>query len=335
MSEEKILLVEDEEVTALAEAERLKKYGYAVEISNSAKNSLQSLQEGGNIDLILMDIELEGQYDGIEAAREIHKDYDIPLLFLTSHDEPEFLEKAAKTTSYNYLLKKNSSESLLNNAIKQALKLYRAKNEIENKNRRLKEKEVEYRKIVQAAYDPMAIIKNYKLTFLNQAFAKLIGQKVQSLLEESIYEIHSFSEVTENLEKLKGHEQSESEFEFELLTLSDSIRNIKARLIEIQIQSTFAYILIFHDFTEQKQLLENLQRARDMESELDEFIPICARCKRVREEKAEEIIWVEPERYINNHLSDVKFSHGICPDCIEKFYPDFYEQVSDKLDQEE
>ena len=56
---------------------------------------------------------------------------------------------------------------------------------------------------------------------------------------------------------------------------------------------------------------------------LEKFLPICANCKKIRNEKPEnEDVWVEIESYITNK-TDTKFSHGLCPDCIKKLHPDF------------
>lgn len=52
---------------------------------------------------------------------------------------------------------------------------------------------------------------------------------------------------------------------------------------------------------------------------LSGFIPICASCKKIRDDQG---FWNQIERYISEH-SDAQFSHGICPDCMQRLYPDF------------
>lgn len=54
---------------------------------------------------------------------------------------------------------------------------------------------------------------------------------------------------------------------------------------------------------------------------LEGFIPICANCKKIRNKKDQ---WQQMEEYISQH-SLVQFSHGICPECAKKLYPDFFE----------
>jgi len=49
------------------------------------------------------------------------------------------------------------------------------------------------------------------------------------------------------------------------------------------------------------------------------FLPLCASCKKIRDDKG---YWEQVEVYIRDH-SEAEFSHGICPDCMKKLYPDF------------
>ena len=78
------------------------------------------------IDLILMDINLGNGMDGTDAAAIILKDHDLPVVFLSSHMEPEVVAKTEKITSYGYVVK-NSSITVLDASIKMAFKLFEAK----------------------------------------------------------------------------------------------------------------------------------------------------------------------------------------------------------------
>lgn len=71
--------------------------------------------------------------------------------------------------------------------------------------------------------------------------------------------------------------------------------------------------------TEQVKLQENLQEA--LAKVLDGFIPICAGCKKIRDESENTTKWLEIERYVENH-SEAVFSHGMCPDCVKIYFPD-------------
>ncbi len=132
-----ILLVEDEALIALSEAMALRKDGYHVVIANSGEDALDIVQPaGGGIDLILMDINLGHGMDGTQAAQEILKDHDIPIIFLSSHTEPWVVEKTEKITAYGYVVK-NTGAVLLLHSIKMAFKLYAAHRTIRHTNHQL------------------------------------------------------------------------------------------------------------------------------------------------------------------------------------------------------
>jgi CheY-like chemotaxis protein len=107
-----ILLVEDEAIIALSEKKQLEKYGYAVKTVTSGQAAVRAVRTGADIDLILMDINLGQGIDGTEAAELILQDHDIPIVFVSSHTEPEIVEKTEKITSYGYVVK-NSSITVL------------------------------------------------------------------------------------------------------------------------------------------------------------------------------------------------------------------------------
>lgn len=69
----------------------------------------------------------------------------------------------------------------------------------------------------------------------------------------------------------------------------------------------------------QKKLIADLQKALDEVKSLEGILPICAHCKMIREEDGE---WTRIETYIRNRTK-ADFTHGICPECIKKFYPEF------------
>lgn len=78
-----------------------------------------------------------------------------------------------------------------------------------------------------------------------------------------------------------------------------------------------------------KELIDELQNALDEVNLLSGFLPICASCKNIRDDKG---YWNQIETYIRDH-SKVEFSHGICPDCAQKLYPDTYKRITEKKQQ--
>ena len=101
----RILIVEDEMVISLEIAATLKRLGY--EVVGQAITGLDALRlvEEHDPDLILMDIRLKGEMDGIEAACQVTDRFDLPVIFLTAHSDEATLERAIAVSPSGYLIK--------------------------------------------------------------------------------------------------------------------------------------------------------------------------------------------------------------------------------------
>ena len=85
--EKQILVVEDEAITGMDIQRRLKNLGYIVPVVvSSGEDAIKKVKEN-NPDLVLMDINLKGEMDGIEAALKIHSFSDIPVIYLTAFSD--------------------------------------------------------------------------------------------------------------------------------------------------------------------------------------------------------------------------------------------------------
>jgi PAS domain S-box-containing protein len=82
---------------------------------------------------------------------------------------------------------------------------------------------------------------------------------------------------------------------------------------------------------EKQKLIADLQKALSEVKKLSGFLPICASCKKIRDDTG---YWNEVERYIGEH-SEAKFSHGICPDCMRKLYPEEADEILGPLEKDE
>lgn len=101
----KILFVEDEVISAMFIELQLKNIGYKVsQHVTTGENAIKSIQS--NLpDVILMDIRLAGNLDGIETAKVIKEEFTIPLIFITGYDDPEIRKKADQLNPIGYLIK--------------------------------------------------------------------------------------------------------------------------------------------------------------------------------------------------------------------------------------
>lgn len=138
-----ILIVEDEFVLAMMGQKTLERYGYKSIIANTGEEAIDIFKKNENaIDLILMDIDLGSGIDGTEAAAIILKDHDIPVVFLSSHTEPEIVEKTEKITSYGYVVK-GSGITVLDASIKMAFKLFEANCKLKNELNKMLDKHLD------------------------------------------------------------------------------------------------------------------------------------------------------------------------------------------------
>ncbi|AKB47544.1 response regulator receiver [Methanosarcina sp. Kolksee] len=115
MDKTKILVVEDQTIVALNIKNRLKNLGYAV--PNAVGSGKEAIREAEltNADIVLMDIMLKGDLDGIEAARIIKSRFGIPIIYLTACTDFETLERAKLTDPEGYISKPFKEEDLCKN----------------------------------------------------------------------------------------------------------------------------------------------------------------------------------------------------------------------------
>lgn len=121
----KILMVEDSKFVVNIIGNFLNENGYVTESVATGEEAVQKACEDFPPDLILMDIELSGYMDGIEAARRIIKYREIPIVFLTSNTTDEIINKIKNVNAYGFVLKGMDKTALLA-TLEMALKLYEA-----------------------------------------------------------------------------------------------------------------------------------------------------------------------------------------------------------------
>jgi PAS domain S-box-containing protein len=105
MSRARILVVEDEVIVAESVRTKLNSLGYEIpEVAVSGQEAVQMAQEI-QPDLVLMDIQLQGSMDGIQAAEQIRALFDVPVVYLTAYADERTLQRAKITEPFGYVLK--------------------------------------------------------------------------------------------------------------------------------------------------------------------------------------------------------------------------------------
>jgi PAS domain S-box-containing protein len=163
-----ILLVEDNAIIALAEARMIEKHGFCVEKALNGEKALEIVKTDPSVSLILMDIDLGRGIDGTETARRVLLIRELPIIFLTSHAEKEYVDRVEEISGYGYILK-NSGELVLIQSIRMAYKLFSA-------HIRMKESEEMYRAAFITSPDAVNINSmEGRYVDINDGFSALTG----------------------------------------------------------------------------------------------------------------------------------------------------------------
>jgi PAS domain S-box-containing protein len=175
MTTARILVVEDQAIVAKDIENKLQKVGYVVPaIAFSGEEAIQRAAET-RPDLVLMDIRLSGEMDGIEAAEEIRVRFDIPVVYLTGYADEETVQRAKVTEPFGYVLKPFEAREL-----RSAIEVALYKHEMDKK---LKESEERYRQLVETMNEALAVTdQNYVFTYVNERFCEMLGYSRDELI---------------------------------------------------------------------------------------------------------------------------------------------------------
>jgi PAS domain S-box-containing protein len=168
MEKARILIIEDDPITVRAIEEMLKQRGYL--LTGSVGNGLKAIDmvEQERPDLILMDVLLQGDMDGIDAAMNIQSRLDIPVVFLTASIDDTNLKRAQESDPYGYLIKPVKKYDLYS-AIETALTRHRME-------RKIKESEAFSSSLLNSTPIPVMVINlDNSIKYVNRAFEVLTG----------------------------------------------------------------------------------------------------------------------------------------------------------------
>ncbi len=296
MTKNRLLIVEDESIIAMELEFRLMDVGYEIlDIIPSGKRAIEAAQTL-QPELILMDIHLEGEMDGITAAEEIQRQVDIPIIFLTAHTDDHTLERAKTRTPYGYLVKP-FQEKELDIAIQMAL----YKHQME---RKLRESEERLRLVIESGND-VVVVTDTKgiITYFHAAeqyhvdSENIIGKTAAAFLPpESAEEwLENILKVAQTGEPIS--QESALDWNGEELWLNAHMYPLRNAMGEITGVATVA-----RNVTDVKRLKG--------------ILPVCAWCgQKIKDEEGD---WVRLDMYITTH-TDATVSHGMCDDCQKKF----------------
>lgn len=282
----RILLVEDENIVAMDIKQRLEKMGYV--ISGLASSGEQAIQkaEKENPDLVLMDIKLKGEIDGIQAAEIIRQRLHLPVIFLTAFADEATLERARITEAYGYILKPFEEREL---ATTIGIAIY--KHQMESK---LRDSEKHYRLIAENTDD---VIWTYdillkRMTFVSPSVVKQCGYsvvEVMSLRIEDLLSPETYLYINEEFpRRLAAFNAGDKNVkvrteQLDLIHKNDSMIHLEAvtTLLTDQDNQVTGVLGVTRDITLRKQAEEALRaseererlKARELEAVL-EAVPV-------------------------------------------------------------
>ncbi|MDD1727731.1 MAG: response regulator [Methanospirillum sp.] len=180
----KILVVEDEMIISMEIKQKLQVMGYVV--TGQAITGESAIQKAGETqpDLILMDIRLKGDMDGITAAKRIIDLYDLPIIFLTAHSDKATLERAIAVSPSGYLLKPFKERELMTN-IEMSLHKHRVKQKLKEEITPLSSPGI-YKELSLFPVPVMTTTKSGLIEYVNPAALRMTGYQEPELVKKPI-----------------------------------------------------------------------------------------------------------------------------------------------------
>ncbi|MCW6036044.1 response regulator [Spirulina subsalsa FACHB-351] len=177
-----VLIVEDELLIAKGLKRKLERLGYSVpRIVSSGEATIHAVEElYPNLDIILMDIVIRGDLDGINTAFLLREKFDIPIIYLTAYTDEDTLARAEETGSYGYLLKP-FKEREIHATIKLALKNHQKALALQNSLIQIKANQQEKEQYLSTTYHDL---RNPLTTIQMSAF--LLEKRTDKLTPEKI-----------------------------------------------------------------------------------------------------------------------------------------------------
>lgn len=252
----KILVVEDERIVAKDIQNSLKMLGYDVPaIASSGEEAIEKANEV-KPDIVLMDIVLKGEIDGIEAAKHINTKFKIPVIYLTAYEDSETLDRAKVTDPLGYILKP-FEERDLHTSLEMAL----YKNKLQ---RMLTESEERYRRLVELSPDGIAVVIDNRINYINKAGAELIGEtnveKLHGKCVTDFLDKKTFDMLYKRFNGVKKHDK-ESFIETQLKNVNGIGFDVEITAIPFPRVNETAAQLVFRDISVRKKSEEALKNA--------------------------------------------------------------------------
>jgi diguanylate cyclase (GGDEF)-like protein/PAS domain S-box-containing protein len=248
-----ILVVEDESIVAADIQDRLEALGYEVPATVGWGEKAVEMAGALRPDLVLMDIQLKGRMDGVEAADQIRQRFGIPVVYLTANADHPTVQRAKVTEPFGYVIKP-FEERELHTTIEVALYKHRAE-------QTLKESEERYRLLVELSPEAILVQSDGKIVYANPAAASLFGAEgVDTLLGLGVADFVHLDHRENFLARenhLKENQQPNLKAE-KFVRLDGQVRDIEVVLASVTYEGRPATQILTRDITERRRAEEQL-----------------------------------------------------------------------------
>jgi PAS domain S-box-containing protein len=332
----RILYMEDDLGLARLLQKSLQRKGYVVDIAGNGEEGLTML-EAAPYDILLVDhrMPIRGGLDVIRtlAAREALP----PTIMITGHGNENLAVEAMKLGAADYIVKDVNMGylDLLPTVIEQVLHKQQLVRDKRQMLETTQESEERYRRLVELSPDGIGLHVEGKLVFINSAGARMLGAaSAEELLGKPVLDVvhPDYRQIAvEKLRRLAGQGDKDDRGQWseeKFIRLDGTEFDVEVAAFLSTYREKPAVQVIFRDITGRKQaeeerekLILELQDALAKVKTLSGLLPICASCKKIRDDKG---YWNQIEVYIRDH-SEAEFSHGLCPDCAKKYFPELNE----------
>lgn len=203
MDKVNILIVEDERITATHTKKILEKFGYQVkELVDSGEEAINKVEEL-DVDLVLMDINLKGKMDGIEAAEIIRNRFGIPVIFISAYSDEKTIQRAKLTEPSGFIVKEDIK--LLNkpfdkNELQTTIEITLYRSRIE---KRIREHEKWLESILNSISDAVIATDSLKqIKFMNMIAENLTGWIEADAIGMDLQDVFRILDTESTLKKI-------------------------------------------------------------------------------------------------------------------------------------
>lgn len=257
MPHEKILIAEDEKIIARDLRMRLEKAGYQIVAECTDYEEVLAAVQKEAPDLVIMDIVLEGEKDGILISQELLHRFNVPSVFLTAYADSETLERAKLAQPLGYIVKPFKERDLYTTV---EIALYKAK-----VDRQLRDHDRWLDATLQGIGDAViAIDRAQRIHYANSAALRLLGRGETEIVGERLSDVFSLvDEDTYMPVRLMELIQDNKQFSFSrvLLQIIDgTFYYVEGSLTRVEIENPpIGWVLVFRDVSQLKVLTQKIE----------------------------------------------------------------------------